>query len=132
MKRMTKDRGILALILCITVIFSGMYASKMDIDSYFSCPYMEYTMSSSYSRFNKTDAASQMFEKETDEITAESLSGANGKLSEKINSFKYLFSTAVQPYIPIITWSILMILMQKIFVDKMYLILFIHNKDGKK
>lgn len=132
MKRMTADRRILAFMLCIFIMFTGMYASKMDIDSCFLYPFMEYTLSSSNSCFSKTDATNELVDRETDAFMADSFSEARGKLSEKINSYKYLFSTAVQPYIPMFTWMLFMILLQKTFVDKMYLILFIHNKDGKK
>ena len=132
MKQRTISCRILSLLFCITVLSIGMYAPNTGVDSFFSYPNSPHTTSTISNSIQRMDATNEMVGDITDEITSSILSGARNASLYRILPLIASFSTAVQPFIPLLIWIVFIVLLQNEFVDRMYLILFIHNSDGKK
>lgn len=132
MKQRTISCRILSFLFCIAIMTIGMYAPNTGVDSFFSYPDSPNTMSSPSIHLQKNDAASEMFGGLTDEITSSISFRARNIFSYRFLPLIASSSTAIQPLLPLLLWIIFIVLLQNEFIDRMYLILFIHNSDGKK
>ena len=132
MKQRTISFRLLSLLFCIAVFSIGMYAPNTGVDSFFSYPDSPHTMSVISSNVQGMDATNEMFGDITDEITSSLSSGTRNVFLYRVLPLIASFSAAVQPFIPLLIWIVFIVLLQNEFVDRMYLILFIHNSDGKK
>ncbi|MGB8450821.1 MAG: hypothetical protein WCD89_00675 [Anaerocolumna sp.] len=130
MSRSIIIRRLLALQFCIMVMSAGMYAPNMEIDSLFSYSDVSDTKSTSFVYIHKMDATDEIFGNVTGEVTANVSSGLT--FSYRIIPITISFLLAILPFVPLFNGITLNVLLQDEFVDRMYLILFIHNSDGKK
>ncbi len=132
MKKTTAIGRILAVLFCIAVMTTGMYAPNTGADSLFSYSDTSSNLSKASKCTNGMDATDEIFGSVTGETTANILSGTRDTFSFRILPLIFSFSTAVLPFIPLLIWIVFNVLLLNEFVNRMYLILFIHNSDGKK
>jgi len=131
MERIKAIRRIWLILFSIAVMLTGMYIPNGVIDSCFSYPNSIHTMSAVSGYDKKMDAIDEKSGIVSNEIRTKLSSGIRNILLTRNNS-KDLFSSAVLPFIPLILWAIINVLLRNEFIDRLYLILFIHNSDGKK
>ena len=131
MKKRTISCRMLALLFCISILSIGMYTPNTGVDSRFSYSDSSHSMSTTFSSIQKTDALNAIGDI-TDEIVSSISSRARTTFSYRLLPLITSFSTALQPFIPPLIGIVFIVLLQNEFVDRMYLILFIHNSDGKK
>ena len=132
MKQRTISCRMLALLFCIAILSIGMYTPNTGVDSFFSYPNSPHTISTISSNVQRMDATSEMSADITDEVKSNITSETRDTFSYRVLPLISFFSTAIQPFIPLLIWIVFIVLMRNEFVDRMYLILFIHNSDGKK
>jgi hypothetical protein len=104
----------------------------MEVDSFFSYSDPTNTLSSSSGNLKRMDATDELFGEIADEIPASISSGTRDAFSYRSFPLVLSLSMAVQPFIPLFIWVVYHALLRNEFIDRMYLILFIHNSDGKK
>ena len=123
---------IFVFLFCITCISTGMCNLYKGADSYSSYPNTTYSISSSYGFDKRIDAMNENSGSVTDQMKANILSEAREISSSRTNSSNGFIPNIFLMVIPFAVGIVLKILLQNEFVDKMYMILFIHNSDGKK
>lgn len=132
MKNRTISFRILSFLICIAIMSIGMYTTNTGVDSFFSYPDSPYTMSSASNHLQRVDATNEVFGGITDEITPNISSGTRNTFTYRPLPLINVSSMAVQPFLPLFIWIVFIVLFRNEFVDRMYLILFIHNSDGEK
>lgn len=132
MKQKTISCGILTFLFYIAVLSIGMYSPNREVDSFFSYSNPSDTLSSSSGNLKRMDATDELFGEIADEIPASISSGTRNAFSHRIFPLVLSLSMAVQPFIPLFIWVVYNALLRNEFIDRMYVILFIHNSDGKK
>lgn len=130
MKSKTIICRISAIIFCIIVMITGMYVPYSEI--YSSLSYSA-TVFSGASRFVYGMGAADEISRIITGETAANISSESEENSSSWNHpLKLFLSSAILPFILLLSWIILNFILRIKFVDKMYLIQFIHNSDGKK
>jgi hypothetical protein len=132
MKGITSIHRILVFVFCIAVTSMGMYAQNRSIDFPFSYSNTACTLSASFGNMKSLDVSDKILGIVTDETKSDRLFEENNALPYRLHSSEHLFSETILPFIPLIAWFVFAAFLQNEFVDRMYLILFIHNSDGKK
>lgn len=120
------------VLLCLTFIISELNNHKMDLGT----SVLRQAVSS-----DKTNLSSQNKDKTTEAVIQEALSedatadislGTVNILSGKLFCQKDVFPETLFHYSPLILFVILNVLLSQTYVNRMYLIRFIHNSDGEK
>ena len=131
MERRKTSHRLLLFVFCIAVIFTGMYTPNRGADSLFSCANTMHTLASAPGYDKRIDAIEEKPGIVISEIKAE-LSFGIRNISSIRNGSQIFSSPAVQPFLLLNTWTTINVFLRNEFVDRLYLILFIHDSDGKK
>lgn len=133
-RRMEVMRRIWVLLFCVAMISAEMNSVDRDTYTHFSGSDTNTAgaLSAVSSHNKQIDAIDKTLGTLTDEAMSGISSGLENTFSFRIYPLKYLFLKTVLFYIPLILWTILIILLQSGYVSRRYLISFIHNSDGEK
>lgn len=122
-----------AFLFCLVILSSELNIFGKDSHSGQSDTDYPDTFSDTSSHNKKMDFLVEILAILSDEVKADISSGMlNNKLSFRSYSFKYMFLKTIKQGILLTSWVSLIILLQKKYVNRMYLIRFIHNSDGEK
>ncbi|NNJ32050.1 hypothetical protein [Lacrimispora defluvii] len=131
MKRRKMSHRLLLFLICIATVSTGMYIPNRGADSFFSCANTMHTLPSASENDKRIDAIEEKPGIVVNEIKAEILFGISNTSSSR-NGLKILSLPAVKPFLLLVTWIIINVFLRNEFVDRLYLILYIHDSDGKK
>ncbi|WP_394522946.1 hypothetical protein [Lacrimispora sp. JR3] len=67
-----------------------------------------------------------------EEANGEMINNSNGRFSFGVLPIKYLIIRTELLFIPLILWTVIAVLLQKGYINRMFLIRFIHDSDGEK
>lgn len=132
MKKRTSYYRILAVLFCIAALSIGMYTPYEGVDSFFVLSDSLHTLPDASSGFQNLDAAEEIIGEIAEEDTAGFSAGSSVTSSYRVLPLTFSLSTAVLPFIPLLIWVVLKVLLQNEFCVRMYTILYIHNSDGGK
>lgn len=131
MKWIKINHRIILFIFSIVVIPTGIYIPDRDVNSVFSYAEISHLVSAVNETNKRIDLINENSESLTNEIRIKHGLGINNIVSNKNNS-NSLNLFAVLASATFISWAIINLLQQKEFINRLYIILFIHNSDGKK
>ncbi len=132
MRQRTGACRILAFLLMTAIISIGMYLPNTGVDSFSSNSESSDTLANKSNRLSSVDAAPVIFGDRAQVSSANISSGTKDVVSSRNFPFTLFLSSAIQPLFPLFIWSTFYVLLRTGFVDRLYLILFMHRSDGKK
>lgn len=125
-------RYLSVLTYCIVFIISEL--NNYDVDLEFGVSEQIFTSSGAEfsSHKNEENVDVIIHEAISEDITADFLLGTINAISGKLSYHKDILTVIQLYYSPLILFMVLIILLSQCYVNRMYLIHFIHNSDGEK
>jgi hypothetical protein len=131
-KRRKTIYKIWVFLFCIAVTLTGMYTSGREIDSALSYTDIVNTLSAAARSGKSFDMADDSFITAAGEVKSSFTDLSKGTRSIRIYSENSFYPKTVLSTVSLTAWAVLTVSQWNALVDRLYLIIFIHNSDGKK